>query len=157
MSPLEALQWHFDNVGEIDPIARLVTETGRRWQAAPLPATIKPYAMGPGYSQARTLALKFPRKFFYVEGYASSERFPIAMHRAWCSTKSGLVVDKSWDNPERAMYVGAAFKHSVFDEPLPDFPHWGLLRSPKFLKKVLQHPERYIEMAWYRPEDAMGK
>lgn len=136
MSPLETLLKFFGDFGNLDPITKLVTQTGRRWQAAPLPTTVRPGKPGKCYSQARALALKFPHKYFYVEGYACSEDHMMPIHHAWCSDGSGLVIDPTWPIPERAVYAGAAFKHSAFDEPLPNFRNWGLLRSPEFLKKV---------------------
>lgn len=157
MSPLELLLQSFEAFGNMDPIMKLLARTGRRWQTAPLPTSVKRGKLGMCYPQARALALKFPEKYFYVEGYACTESAVMPIHHAWCSTDSGQVIDPTWERPERAVYIGAAFKPCAFDEPLPDFLAWGLLRSPEFLKKVQRDPERYIEMAWYRTGDAMRK
>jgi hypothetical protein len=87
------------------PIERFVLEVGRDFVAARRPRGIGKRRDGMCFMHAFQLAME-RKELEYAEGMAMRPDLPIAMHHAWCVTKSGVVVDDTWKDPERCRYRG---------------------------------------------------
>jgi hypothetical protein len=81
---------------------------GRSWTPAPLPDDIRRGEPKGCYQNAFRLATAHPGRFLYAEGYALEPDYGIPMPHAWCVTDSGIVLDPTWADAERAGYFGVA-------------------------------------------------
>lgn len=75
------------------------------------PAEFGERRLGYCYSNALALALSYPERFTYCEGFATV--MDIAINHAWCLDEDGFVIDPTWqdDTPmsDSAEYFGIAF------------------------------------------------
>ena len=71
----------------------------------------------PGQCFANARAFSDAQDLAYVEGWASTARFPLGLEHAWCLTVDGLVMDPTWPAELGLVYVGlgvsAAYRRSV--------------------------------------------
>jgi len=72
----------------------LVLKHGRWWKPQPRPQDVDKGPNRECFRNAATLAMDYPDRFWYVEGYAVG---PIPILHAWVSTRDGQLVDPTWE------------------------------------------------------------
>ncbi len=63
------------------------------------------------YSNAMELAIRDGLN--YVEGFAGRLDVPFLFSHAWCEDEDGKVIDPTWDDPEKAVYMGVSFPRAM--------------------------------------------
>jgi len=88
----------------------LLLDVGRLFTPARWPSGPPPGEPGKCYIEAASWAWGATDAPAYVEGMAWTGLFPI--EHAWCSTRSGTVLDPTWEEPGSA-YLGLPVKPTV--------------------------------------------
>lgn len=87
-----------------------VLRLGRDFPHRPLPKDVRRRAPRQCFYNAASLALRRPKEFLYVEGYAFTQGF--CTEHAWCVDRDGNAVDPTWRGEAAPHYFGVAFLHS---------------------------------------------
>lgn len=95
--------WRYPSMGA------LVCEHAEVIPGSALEARYRRGISGYCFDNAQRLALSSRGKLVYVEGYALGRYFPI--HHAWCVRVDApdVVIDATWNEPERCAYIGIGF------------------------------------------------
>lgn len=109
-------------------VERFVLECGRVHRPQPLPPRLKRRQPRLCFMNAAMLATQCRRRLTYVEGFALGY-FP--MHHAWCIDARGHVVDPTWDEPEKAEYLGVEIPVDILRRELLRLGHYGVLSTPR--------------------------
>jgi hypothetical protein len=110
--------------------ADFILKNGRPFEAAALPRGVRMGSPRECFRNAATLALRKPKLYTYVEGYAVNRW--IALHtvaHAWCVGSDNLVVDPTWD--EGTEYFGVPFQHDYLRRVLGARKDYGLIDNPE--------------------------
>ena len=110
--------------------ADFILKNGRSFDAAPLPRGVRMGSPRECFRNAASLALRKPKLYTYVEGYAVNRW--IALHtvaHAWCVGSDNLVVDPTWD--EGTEYFGVPFRHDYLRRVLGARKNYGLIDNPE--------------------------
>jgi len=98
----------------------LVLKHGRWWKPQPRPQDVDKGPNRECFRNAATLAMDYPDRFWYVEGYAVG---PIPILHAWVSTRDGQLVDPTWE-PVGTAYLGIAFDLAYLRETITETRTW---------------------------------
>ena len=110
--------------------ADFILKNGRPFEAAALPRGVRMGSPRECFRNAATLALRKPKLYTYVEGYAVNRW--IAMHtvaHAWCVGPDNYAVDPTWD--EGTEYFGVPFRHVYLRRILRARRGYGLIDNPE--------------------------
>lgn len=103
---------------------------GNFYNPAPLPPEIKPGEKRECYMNAALLAIEYPDRFMYCEGYAVSAVVPMAIGHAWVLDieNNNAVVDNTWD--DGMAYFGVAITIDALLERLVEQGVYGYFYRP---------------------------
>jgi len=117
----------------------LVEKEGRFFPSAPsaplppLPEGVKVGKVKDCYKNAAQLAMDYPEKYTYAEGFASSSNLPgLPMAHAWTvDNKTGKVVDPTWAKKNKltpgVSYYGIAFSNQYLNKTLVKTGVYGMI------------------------------
>jgi len=147
---LENLRRSFETLSAVDPNpypytseADFILRHGREW---PLPRRRRRIQTGPlkdCFRNAARLALRFPKRFTYVEGYAFFGPLNTPMEHAWCIDRAGFVADPTWVNGHD--YFGVPFRHDYLRAIVLAKNGYGLIDNEEMELPLLTrvHPAEY--------------
>lgn len=95
---------------------QVIRAFGRPYVAKPTPPEIEEGEPKQCYDNALHLAMDYPERFTYVEGYVYCQDVPFPVQHAWVVDLDGRAVDNtpSWPWAERSAYFGIPMpKHVV--------------------------------------------
>ena len=108
----------------------LVQKDGKFFTPALLPEGVRSGKTKECYRNAAQLAMDYPDKYTYAEGFSTS--FGIPMSHAWTvDNKTGKVVDPTWSAKNKLTpglsYYGIAFSNSYLLETIRKTKTWGII------------------------------
>lgn len=125
-----------------------VMEHGRLWTAAPDSESWPKGTPRECFMNAARLALDNP-ELTYVEGVAVSV---IPTAHAWCVDQAGQVIDPTWENPERCVYLGVPIQTGFLKQSLFESGVWGIM--PEHIPESMRgRPSVFLAPRW---ADAVG-
>lgn len=128
-----------------DSFGSFILKHGRPFTTAALPEGIKRGQMGECFCNATQLMWR-RSDLIYCEGYAAGI---IPVLHAWCVTKDGVVIDNTWDEPEKCGYFGIPFRREFVNRFTRRSGYYGLIDCPKFEYRLLTGKHKVNE--WFLP------
>jgi hypothetical protein len=111
--------------GFVSPQA-FIAQHGIEFQAAKLPADIKPMAVKQCFANSLALVQRRP-DLIYCEGYAAGI---IPTVHAWCVTSDGTVVDPTWTGDlQGEEYIGIPFQTQFVVEQIANRRYYGVIED----------------------------
>ena len=129
--------------------AHFVLAHGRFFEPVPFPATIQRMMMPKeSFWNAHSLVKRFPKKFRYVEGFASMTRLhPEPVLHAWVIDQKDCAIDPTWDNGVE--YFGVEFAREYVERNGNGDLGWNSLLDGAEAILLGQHTEKD-----WKPKDA---
>lgn len=115
--------------------------------SSPLPNGVRRGKARNCFQNAGLLALKYPTKFTYCEGWAQMPSCnELTTAHAWCLDRKGNVVDPTWEYEEGCEYLGLPVKTLALQEKICATEVWGFFPDGRRLPKgYFANPEAFIE------------
>lgn len=83
------------------------------------------------FGNAGYLVAKNPERYIYCEGYAISDKLPIAIHHGWVfDTHTGMAIDPTWNLEREVCYIGIPFATKFVRYCYQEFGYYSLLDYP---------------------------
>lgn len=121
-----------------------VKDRGRLYTPAAFTLNRRGHAKKMCFMNALHLAMDHP-ELTYVEGYGVA--LMPTLH-AWCITGEGIVVDPTWDAPERCAYYGIPFDLAFAKQTVFRQQTYGLLSDPETVGLLIDlPPTAYMQKA----------
>jgi hypothetical protein len=108
------------------PAGRFVLEHGRWFTAQPRTSGVRKMADKQCYNNALRHVLA-NQNCLYVEGFADDGGSLLAQH-AWAA-EGDRVIDRTWRDPERALYFGVAITAKTMAQLAVDRREWSLFHD----------------------------
>lgn len=134
-------------------VHRYVAAYGEAHTPAPLPEGIEQGAPRECYKNASLLVMGHP-ELTYAEGFAKSDRTgEMVFQHAWAVTKDGVVVDPTWDTPEKNEYFGVRYERAAYLKYLYTAKIYGVLGSTeKNVRMAVATGGAKLRAAAFNPE-----
>ncbi len=121
--------------------AAYLSKYGQEWKPGKLPKGVPMGEPKSCFMNASRLVLDDPDKYSYCEGIAYAHGVPqhLGFLHAWAVTKSGKVVDNTWEHPEKAVYFGVKYDYEKYMKHLVVTGMYGIFGGDtKTARKVIE-------------------
>jgi len=112
--------------------ASFLLDNGCFYRPSPLEPDVIPGEPRECYKNATTLAVEYPDRYIYCEGYAVCEGIPIPIEHAWVvdRTRKNVVVDNTWTDNKGVAYFGVEIELEKLVERLAEQGLYGYFYMP---------------------------